>query len=645
MNMRLSVLAVIVTVAAAIGCGGDGNPSPPAAGLCEPPNRVVGDNCLEPGVQDDGCPAGTLGQPDGSCRPAGMLAEDCPDAFDHVPFEEQIEGASAIAGHCEPILPAEPCPKGQMAVPGETACHPVMPCGAGTWGDIPVDANTVYVDASYLGNDGDGSSDKPWTTISDAVAAVASGALIAVASGSYVEDVVISKFVRLWGVCPDQVELAGSVTGIAALTLRAGASASEVHGIAVTGEKVGIGISGAADVIVEQVWVHDALGRGVVIENELGPTSVTLRNSLVEDNQEIGARISGSSATLEDVVIRRTLPEANNQMFGRGISISDAGVPATVIIQSSVIEDNRTVGVVVTGSAATFEGVVVRGTLPRASDLQDGVGIAIQENPASGAPATAIVKNALIEENHEVGVRVFGAEATLEGLVVRHTQPRALDLQGWGGITIQLSAETGRPASAAVTNSLIEDNHVSGVIVLGSDATFDGVVVRRTMPRASDQNFGQGIHIQNAADTGSASNVIVTRSLVEDCHAVGVFVLGSNATLDALLVRRIEPQAMGGLFGDGVLVASLLVQGTPKPATALVTRSQIEESARAGLLNFSSHVTLGTSALSCNGFDLNGEIADFTYTYDNIGGNGCGCPEPTSECTAQTSGLVAPESI
>ncbi|HZO11776.1 MAG TPA: hypothetical protein VFB62_00905 [Polyangiaceae bacterium] len=70
-----------------------------------------------------------------------------------------------------------------MAIPGERACHAVMACANGTWGDIPVDPATLYVNGSYAGGGSDGSSAKPWTTIVDAVTAAAPGALIAVAAG------------------------------------------------------------------------------------------------------------------------------------------------------------------------------------------------------------------------------------------------------------------------------------------------------------------------------------------------------------------------------------------------------------------------------------------------------------------------------
>src|SRR4030095_6383047 len=96
--------------------------------------------------------------PDGSCIRPGVLPDGCAEGFAH-------DGEYG----CDPIVPPDACPLGLMAVPGETPACPVSPCGAGRWGDIPVDANTIYVDGTYAGLDSDGSEARPWTTVSDAV--------------------------------------------------------------------------------------------------------------------------------------------------------------------------------------------------------------------------------------------------------------------------------------------------------------------------------------------------------------------------------------------------------------------------------------------------------------------------------------------
>ena len=110
---------------------------------------------------------------------------------------------------CAPILPATPCPDGMMAVPGDATCRPVADCGTGPWGDIAVDAGTIYVDAAFAGVP-DGSAGSPFSTIQAAVDASSPGNVIAVAAGSYVEDVVIDDHaVVLWGRCPQLVSVTG----------------------------------------------------------------------------------------------------------------------------------------------------------------------------------------------------------------------------------------------------------------------------------------------------------------------------------------------------------------------------------------------------------------------------------------------------
>ena len=158
---------------------------------------------------------------------------------------------------CEPVLPEGPCPAGLLAVPGESSCREIMACGAGKWGDIPLEPGAQYVDGSYAGGDSDGSEAKPWTSIQAAVDAAADGALVAVAEGTYAEPVLIQqRIVRLWGVCPSKVELnaPGEVNGV---SITSGADGSEIHGIAVTGADVGFGVLGSTDILLDRVWVHD----------------------------------------------------------------------------------------------------------------------------------------------------------------------------------------------------------------------------------------------------------------------------------------------------------------------------------------------------------------------------------------------------
>src|SRR5262245_38384618 len=152
-----------------------------------------GDESLEttpvPPPPDDGCAPGERPLDDGACQPAGVVA--CAAGF-------EADGT----GGCRAILPAEPCPKGSMAVPGETSCREVSPCGRGKWGERPPPTGALYVDAAYLGGDGDGSEAKPYTTIEDAVLSAPRGATVVVAEGSYAEHVDLNAPITLRGRCP-----------------------------------------------------------------------------------------------------------------------------------------------------------------------------------------------------------------------------------------------------------------------------------------------------------------------------------------------------------------------------------------------------------------------------------------------------------
>src|SRR6185295_2136968 len=102
---------------------------------CAPGEATLEDGTCEPaGLPSDApCAPGEWARDDGTCAAAGVPPEGCAAGFQH-------DGKDA----CEPILPAAPCSPGEMAVPGETTCHEVAPCGAAPWGAIPVDAATEY---------------------------------------------------------------------------------------------------------------------------------------------------------------------------------------------------------------------------------------------------------------------------------------------------------------------------------------------------------------------------------------------------------------------------------------------------------------------------------------------------------------------
>jgi hypothetical protein len=679
----VGVVAVLV-----MGCGSDETTpieSPPADCPAGEWAREDG-SCVPAGLPPDmPCPPGEWLREDGMCIPAGVPPDGCGEGFMH-------DGDRG----CQAVLPAAPCPPGLMAVPGETVCREVAPCAPGTWGDIPVEPDTEYVDASYAGMDSDGSALKPWTSVQPGVDAASPGAIVAIAAGSYVEGVIVGgKRVRLWGVCPRLVEVVRSGGGEAPVVVFGGADGSEVRGLSLRGQAMGFYLSGSLDMLLERVWVHDNAGRGIDVESAYGPTGITIRGALVEQNHANGVFVAGPEATLESSVIRATEPDARG-LYGRGVGVQawpPTAAPSTLRLQGSVVEQNHDMGVFVEGSSATVEASVVRTTQPDAQGLF-GRGVNVQADPTTGAPSTLSLQRSVVEQNHEHGVFVAGSEATVEASVVRATALDAEELVG-RGVNVRADPTTGAPSTLHLQRSLVEENHQLGVFVEGSSATVDASVVRRTLPA---HGFGRGVNVQADPTTGSPSTFDLQHSLVEQNHQVGVVVAGGEATIEASVVRETQPNVLGyhgrgvqvqmhpttgtastlllesslveqsyegGVYvidadatlascvvrdslpngddrlGEGVSLASALGN-----ASATIRATRIERSARAAVSTWGAHVAIGGSVLSCQAFDINYETYGGTAArLDDLGGNLCGCPEATAPCVGVTASLEPPPLI
>jgi hypothetical protein len=654
---------------------------------------------------------------------------------------------------CEPILPDAPCPVGLMAIPGERECRPVMPCGAGTWGDLPVDDATEYVDQSYdpaMSGASDGSALHPWTTIAEAIAAAAPRALVAVAAGTYAEDVLLSTNVRLWGVCPERVEIAGTAQGDAAIVVLTEGSGSEIGGLGITGGTTGMVISNATDVVLDRLWVHSTASWGIDAEAYFGPpefrllgslieqctaygvhaggaeafvdasvvrdtqptgteagrgmsfqayiptalgTVGTLTRSVVEQNQEVGVLVAGADLTMESTVVRGTSPR--NQAAGRGIHVQANpanNAPSHIIVRTSFIAQNYEMGVNILGSEGTFEATVVRDTLPAASNGMSGRGISLEGDPASG-PARLVANALLLDQNHEVGVALVGAEAELVGVVLRATQPRPFDGQAGIGAATYANTATQAPSLLTLRGSLVDQSHDMGLYLTGATVSVVGTVVQDTMPRMDDNTGGRGINIERDPTTDTPTDVSIRTSVVdrnhevavygsgvtvaiedtvlratvpratdmkggrgidmeveaqltlrrtrvERNHEIGVYVSSSNAVLEGVEVIGTLPNGLDE-FGDGLLAIHSI-----GPATVSIDGSFIDASTRAAISNFGAFVSLGGVRMRCQAFDINGETYDGSAPeLEDRGDNLCGCPVADSPCKSVAVGLQAPPPI
>src|SRR5213076_2959384 len=114
--------------------------------------------------------------------------------------------------------------------------------------------------------------------------------------------------------------------------------------------------------------VSDAIrGVGIALERDGQEQGVlTLRASVVEENRAIGVLAEGSTLTIETTAIRDTRPEDSDQKFGRGVEVQFDPVtlmPSELTLRDSSIDGNRDVGVYVAGANGHIERCLIQGTL------------------------------------------------------------------------------------------------------------------------------------------------------------------------------------------------------------------------------------------------------------------------------------------
>jgi hypothetical protein len=598
----LAALGLFALVFAMAGCGADESSpvtGPPGSGppTCEAGQMLLDDGRCQPAglPLDMQCNAGELPLEGGGCQPAGLpLDMPCPPGEAAiagggcqpagVPPDACAEGFEADGqGGCDPVLPAAPCPPGLMAIPGDTQCREVAPCGSGDYGSVPVDATTQFVNKTYAGGDSNGTMIKPWTSIQAGINNAASGAIVAVAAGTYNEDLTINgKSIRLWGRCPALVSVAGVGVKTATLSIiLQKASQSEVHSLAITGPGVGILISGASDVLVDQAWIHDTMNRGINIAN---PSSVTVRSSLIESAKDVGVWVGGSGASIESSVVRDTQPR-NDGTAGEGISLvydQQAQERSTLSLRTSVLENNREIGVFIIGSDAEIEATVIRATQPNGAG---NFGFGIISFNLMGERPKFTLRSSVLEMNHGAGACAFGGDATLEATVVRATQPMVNGTQGYG---LQISpGSKGERSALSLRSSIVEQNSEGGVLVEGSDATIESTIVRDTQLDGAGA-LGHGVEI------AAGSKVTLLASVVEKNHEAGVFVEGSEATIEASVVRDNKPNA-DGLLGRGI--AAQMDLDTLERATLMLRSSLVEKNHDTGVLAAGAEVSIEESII------------------------------------------------
>lgn len=358
---------------------------------------LLGGGCQRVGVTQCLGGWGVAGPPAWKCKPIGP-----PQAC--LPGWTKVKG-----GWCEPILPASACPAGTMEVLGQSACQPIGDCGTGTWGKIKTVANTIYVNQNHRGG-GAGTKANPYKTITDALAKAAPGDHIAVAAGTYQEDLTILRKVTLEGRCAQQVTIKGAGPG-AAVEAKSWATGAVLRGLTITGAGKGVRLDGV-DVTLERVAVKGCGARGAEVGNK---GTMTFRHSLVAGNRELGIGMWGAKTVLERSVVRDTEGYKSNGTFGTGIQAgvsSITGQPSDLKLLHSLVMGNRTHGLVMYRSTGQVSGSVISSTR-KDGNGKYGDGVAVLDK------STLDIQDALVEGNARAGIVFENSGGSVRRSLVR----------------------------------------------------------------------------------------------------------------------------------------------------------------------------------------------------------------------------------
>jgi len=591
---------IVLAMALSIGCGSD---------EAETPGACSGAACA---TKFDDCPEDAVAVLGGGCSKVGVRADQCADGFTHE------------NGGCAPKLPSSACPKGALALLGETECHEVAPCG-----ELPSDA-TLYVDGAYVGGSSDGSRARPYTTIAPAIVAASSGATIAINDGTYNESLVIAKAITLVGRCPAKVVIRGATRTIA---VRSGAT---IRALSVTGSGQGIAIDGEG-ARVEKVWIHDTAGSAIAT---FAPANdVIVEASLIEGSRNAGVYVEGSSVTVRRSVIR-AIKTASDGRGGSGVQaqIARDGSPSHVTISGSIVEAAQTAAVLSYGSNVTIEGSLLRDVPGRADT---GGCVLGQKGSAAPRPSELIVRSSVLSGCGSVGVAIAGGTLLFEGSVVRDVRPEPTEQRLGIGIDGSLGA------TLTVRDALIERALLMGIFAGGSNATIERSIVRDVAGQTSNGANGAGIAVVREIDAEPVATI--DKTLVLRTRTVGIYASGAKLTVTGSTVRGIQTQVSDGKYGDGVEASAgyRIASGEAFGSTMSIAETLVRDAARAGIVNMASHATLARSLVKCAAIDIAlgrlyaynaAEPLEAPYTLDDGGGMACGCAA-TADCRATATSL------
>ena len=523
-------------------------------------------------------------------EPMPPLLTPCPDGWREV----TLAGTELVACDPWPESGAVECGDGEAHFPGEPGCATVGPaCPAGDFIETLPDGRVGIFVAGTPGTGGSGTRDDPFHDLGDAFAAATGTEVFVLGKGTHTIVGIFPESSTFIGACAAETHLvAGFDNEFTGVISAAEGAELEVRNVHVRGPTPGLLAIEASRITAENVIID---GTGIAGIWAQDGSTITVRNVLVRDTAgspsmgfgraavaQTGGRVEvtrgafertreiaafavdvGSALVLEDVAIRDTLPQHTDDGFGRAVEIA---MGATGTLRRVALERNLGYGVFTGGAGARvdIEDAVVRGHRSQVSDGEAGRGLSAQE----GAQLTA--SRVLVDDNRELGVygAGVGGSVTLRDVIVRGTRPR--DAMNVGGRGVQVQWGGALDAERVV----VDDNQDFGVFLFEATARLADVTVSRTAEDATTGEHGRGV------EALEGTTLELVRVAIDDNRDVGLYLQGegTTATVDALRVSRMRPEAVSDFYGRGVNVAS--------GASLTGTRVRVLDNRESGLIAY-----------------------------------------------------------
>ncbi|MFZ5786244.1 MAG: right-handed parallel beta-helix repeat-containing protein, partial [Acidobacteriota bacterium] len=349
----------------------------------------------------------------------------------------------------------------------------------------------------------------------------------------------------------------------------------------------------SASVVVERTLVADTHKDALDDRWSAGIAAGGNRSALkVRDTVLAGNRTSGldlstpETATLERIVVRDTLPKGAGPNKGNAIGIALARNQGIGVLRDSLVIGSRGTGVWMGGATALIERSRISNVLLNA-ETNFGNGVTV--GTFQGSPATLEIESSLVEGCSNIGVALSGEDGLPSQLSVSNSTLAAV---GHGFYLYEGSAIVERTvigeglfalaADLSLRDAVFDRSHYLGIMLLSSTATVERVQVRDTL--ATPDGFGQwdglAVYVGLPDDPYPIrrSRLELRDSLVTGSEGSGLRL--NYATVAIERCRISGTRRAAGTLGDGLTARDFEGQ----PYELRVRDSLIEGSARAGLL-------------------------------------------------------------